>query len=298
MTPESDFVLPFQLEKASIRGRFVRLKSSVGDILDRHEYPPLINRLLTELIALTTALSHLFKFESVFTLQITGDGPVRLMVVDITHEGGIRACARFDEEAVKKLPISTDPIQTIVGGGYLAFTIVQNNTDDRYQGIVELQGTTLTDCLHHFFRQSDQLDTGVVVFSQTDKVNTSDHLASALIIQRMPTSTGVSGEAIEGENDAWIRSLSILGTSTAEEMLSGSLSHSDLLFRLFWEDGVRVFEQHHLFAKCRCSEDRVKEMLETFSQTDLQDMIKNNLISVTCEFCNQSYTFDPKALKV
>lgn len=94
----SDFVLPFQLEKMPVRGRLVRLKYSIQDILERHQYPSPVNHLLEELIALSTALANLFKFEGIFTLQISGDGPVRLMIVDITHEGKIRACARYDKE--------------------------------------------------------------------------------------------------------------------------------------------------------------------------------------------------------
>jgi molecular chaperone Hsp33 len=295
-TPLSDFVIPFQLEKASIRGRLVRLKDTMRDILDRHKYPPLVNRLLAELIALSTALANFFKYEGVFTLQITGDGPVRLMVVDVTHEGEVRACARFDEEAVSKLILSTASIHPIFGTGYLAFTIVQNNSDDRYQGIVDLDGTTLSDCLHHFFRQSDQLETGIVVYSRAEDSNIPDHLASALIIQRMPSSPGLSFETIEAENDGWLRSLSILGTTTALEMLSSELPADDLLFRLFWEDGIRIFPNRPLIAKCRCSKDRVETMLKTFSASDIEDMIEDESISVTCEFCNQSYIFDPQTL--
>ncbi len=296
MDPISDFVLPFQLEKVSIRGRLVRLKHSMRDILERHQYPPLVNRLLEELIALSAALANLFKFEGVFTLQVSGDGPVRLMVVDITHEGEIRACARFDEEKVLKLPISTTSIHPIVGTGHLAFTIDQNNIDERYQGVVDLSGTTLSECLHHFFRQSDQLETGVVAFSKTEGLNTSDYLAASLIIQRMPTSSGLSFEALEAESDGWLRSLSILGTATAKELLSGDLSAQDLLFRLFWEDGIRIFENRPITAKCRCSEDRISQMLKTFSTSDIQEMIQDGKISVTCEFCNQEYVFDPQIL--
>src|SRR3954470_23128375 len=101
MDATTDFVLPFQLENASIRGRLVRLKGSLKDILDRHNYPPLVNRMLEELVALGVGLASLFKFEGVFTLQVSGDGPLRLMVVDVTHEGEIRACARFDEQKVR-----------------------------------------------------------------------------------------------------------------------------------------------------------------------------------------------------
>ena len=293
---ESDFILPFQLEKASIRGRLVRLNKSVRDILARHNYPPLVNRLLEELIALSTALANLFKFDGVFTVQVSGDGPIRLMVVDVTHVGEIRACARFNEEAVLKLPLSTPTIHPILGSGYLAFTLTQGNPDDRYQGIVELNGATLTECLHHFFRQSDQLETGLVVFTKTETISTCDHLAAALIIQKMPGTTNLSFDALEEENDAWLRSLSILGTATASELLSANLSNQDLLFRLFWEDGIRVFDVQPLIEKCRCSRDRVESMLKTFSLEDIQEMIEDEKISVTCEFCNQEYNFDPQTL--
>jgi len=297
MDPTSDFILPFQLEKMPIRGRLVRLKYNLQDILERHQYPPIVNHLLEELIALSIALANLFKFEGIFTLQVSGDGPVRLMIVDITHEGGIRACARYDKEKVMKLPPSTTSIHPILGTGHMAFTIDQNSTDDRYQGIVELSGSTLPECLHHFFRQSDQLETGIVAFSHVENATISDHLAAALIIQRMPTPSGLSFEAIEEENDGWLRSLSILGTVTAKEMLSSSLSAQDLLFRLFWEDGIRIFENRSITAKCRCSQDRIFQMLKTFSASDIQGMIEDGKISVTCEFCNQTYIFDPKTLE-
>jgi molecular chaperone Hsp33 len=161
---------------------------------------------------------------------------------------------------------------------------------------VELNGATLSECLHHFFRQSDQLETGLVVFTKTESVSTSDHLAAALIIQRMPGATNLSFDELEGENDAWLRSLSILGTATASELLSVNLSNQDLLFRLFWEDGIRVFDVQPLIEKCRCSQDRVESMLKTFSLEDIQDMIQDEKISVTCEFCNQEYIFDPQTL--
>lgn len=296
MDPLSDFVLPFHLEKASIRGRLVRLKYSMRNILERHQYPLLVNRLLEELIALSTALANLFKFEGIFTLQVSGDGPVRLMVVDLTHDGKIRACARYDTEKVMKLPLSTTSIHPILGTGHMVFTIDQNDKDDRYQGIVELSGSTLSECLHHFFRQSDQLETGVVAFSNSEDLNTTNHLAAALIIQRMPTPPGLSFEAIEEENDGWLRSLSILGTVTAKELLSDDLSAQDLLFRLFWEDGIRIFENRVIMAQCRCSENRILEMLKTFSTSDIREMIEDEKISVTCEFCNQKYLFDPQNL--
>lgn len=295
MKPKSDFVLPFQLENTPIRGRLVQLNTSIQDIVGRHQYPPIVNRLLGELIALSSALANFFKFEGIFTLQVNGDGPIRIMIVDVTHEGAIRAYARFDSEKIAKLPLSTTSLHTLLGTtGYLAFTLDQNNTEDRYQGIVELSGVTFAECLHHFFRQSDQLETGIIVFSKADEEVSSDHLAGALIIQCMPSGSGLSYEAIEEIKDAWLRSLSILGTTTPSELLSSQLSAQELLFRLFWEEGVRVFEERPLIAKCRCSRDRVSSMLKTFSPGDIQHMVKDGKITVTCEFCNQEYVFDPQ----
>lgn len=295
MKLSSDFILPFQLDNVSVRGRLVKLKKSMQEILENHQYPFLVNQLLEELVSLTTALASLFKFEGIFTLQVSGDGPIRLMVVDMTHEGHIRTCARFDEEKIMKLPKTTKSLHMLVGVGNMALTIDQDHSNDRYQGVVQLEGSTLSECLHHFFRQSDQLETGVVAFAQSEN-NPEGSLTGALIIQRMPLASHLSVEEIEQENDGWLKSLSILGTSTAKELLSEDLSAEDFLFRLFWEDGVRVFEKRSVIAKCRCSEDRIFQMLKTFSSTDVQDMIENGKISVTCEFCSQLYEFDPQAL--
>lgn len=296
MDLKSDYVIPFQLEDVPVRGRLVRLKDSVKEIIERHQYPPIVNQFLTQLIALTTALSQLFKFESLFTLQIKSDGPIRLMIVDVTHEGEIRACARFDDSEVSKISPSTTSIYSVFGTGHLAFTIVQNNADDRYQGIVELNGPTLSDCLHHFFRQSDQLETGIVVYADTQSADSTNHVAGAIIVQRMPAPALSDNTSRDLEEDRWLKILSILGTATSEELLSKELEGQDVLYRLFWEDGVRVFSNRKIIAKCRCSRERVEDMLKTFSQTDIQDMIKDEQISVSCEFCNQEYLFDPTSL--
>lgn len=296
MTSPSDFVLPLSLEKSPIRGRLVRLKGSMQSILERHKYPSVVNQLLAELVALAAALADLFKFEGIFTLQVSGDGPIRLMVVDITYEGEVRACARFDEEKVLKLPPLMTSVYTLFGTGHLAFTIDQAHSEERYQGVVDLSGSTFSECLHHFFRQSDQLETGIIVFAREQNIHTDNHLSAALIIQRMPPSSSLTFDEIEKENDAWLRALSLLGTATAQELLSADLTADDILFRLFWEEGVRVFEKRPLMEKCRCSEKRIKEMLQTFTTQDIDEMAQDGAISVTCEFCSQHYRFDPGTL--
>jgi len=117
-----------------------------------------------------------------------------------------------------------------------------------------------------------------------------------MILQKMPSASYLSFEAIEAENDAWLRALSFLGTATAPELLSADLPAQEVLLRLFHEEGIRTFETRPIVAKCRCSEGRIAEMLKTFSASDIQEMVQDEKISVTCEFCNQSYTFDPQTL--
>jgi molecular chaperone Hsp33 len=236
------------------------------------------------------ALVSGFKFDGIFTLQISGNGPLHLLVVDITSSGNVRACARFDEESINAISLKKHSVQSIIGAGYLAFTIDQNTSDDRYQGTVELTGPTLAQCLHHFFRQSEQLATGVTVATNLTSDKES-YKAAALYVQRIPNHAASDFSEIESENDGWLKTLSILGTTTSTELLDKSLPENDLLYRLFWEDGCRVFDEKHVQPQCRCSKERIESMLKTFSEGDIRDMVVDNKITVTCEFCSQTYDF-------
>ena len=167
-----DHVQPFQLENAAARGRLVRLGSAADTVIRGHGYPEPVAALLTQALALAALVAGVFKFDGIFSLQAKGDGPIGLLVADLTSDGALRGFAQFDAEAVSALDDSwrDGPVPRLLGGGYLAFTIDQGQDTDSYQGIVDLTGATLADCAHNYFRQSDQFDGVVKLTSGLDGV--------------------------------------------------------------------------------------------------------------------------------
>ncbi len=284
-----DTVVPFQLENSAVRGRLVRLDDQMWKIIDQHTYPASINGYLAQATVLGIALTNCFKFDGLFTLQITGDGPLRMLVIDIEDQKFVRGCARFDEELLAKLS-DTDlkNIQKIFGQGTLVFTIDPKSGDDRYQGIVELTGTTLSETTHHFFRQSEQLETGIVLGHSDDR---TDLASGALMIQRLPLAQNATQDEKDDMDDQWIHALSVVGSVTRKELLDRTLSNNDLLYRLFWENGVRTYDPQAIDARCRCSQVKIKDMLDGFSKLDRKEMLFDDKITVTCEFCGVGYSF-------
>jgi molecular chaperone Hsp33 len=165
--PPDDIVQPFQIDGNSLRGRLVRLGPVVDDILARHAYPGPIAVLLAETLALCAALAATLKFDGVFSIQARGDGPVNLLVADVSTGGEIRGYARYEPERLSGIDTRDDqspaPIARLLGSGYLAFTVDQGANTELYQGIVALEGDTLAECVHHYFRQSEQLPTRVLL---------------------------------------------------------------------------------------------------------------------------------------
>lgn len=292
MIDNFDCVIPFHLEKSNIRGRLVRLDGMVQDIIKHHHYPPLVNYYLAQAIALSLAIVSCFKFQGIFTLQITGNGPLKLLVVDINKEGHVRACARFDADKIAALGESDlQNSVRVFGEGYFAFTIDPEQDENRYQGMVELTGTSLAEAAHHFFRQSEQLETGLILASSLHGPTEATLAAAAVMIQRMPLPTNVSIEDKERLDDEWIHAMSLVGSVTKKELLDRQVSNESLLYRLFWENGVRVHKLKAYISQCRCSSSKIQDMLRTFSATEIKDMIMDEKISVTCEFCGRQYDF-------
>lgn len=288
-----DFILPFALEGQPVRGRLVRLGPLVDDILGRHAYPKPVAGLLGELLTLSALLGDALKFDGIFSLQTKGEGPVRLMVADKTSAGDLRAYAQFDEAAVERIAKETEnpSLPRLTGPGYLAFTVDQGPDTDRYQGIVELNGETLVDCIHHYFRQSEQIRTAIVFADGRDA--DGKRRTSAIMLQRMPAPADATrAPEEEVDDEPWRRACLLLSTVTRQELNDRSLAPNDLLFRLFHEDGVRVFDRRALQARCRCSRERVERTLAQLPHDDLVELIEDDRLTVTCEFCNRSYGFD------
>lgn len=284
-----DIVLPFHLEKSEIRGRLVRLDESMKTIIRQHQYPELVNQYLGQAAALSLAIINCFKLDGKFTLQISGDGPLRLLIIDANSQGHLRACARFNEENLKKLSgEERNKLHHVFGTANMVMTLDPTISSETYQGVVELIGTSLAASANHFFKQSEQLETGIVAVSSQVPGTLS---SAALMIQRLPLPKDITPDEKEQLDDKWIHALSLTGSASKKELLDPTLTNRDILFRLFWEEGVRVHKAKPYEAHCRCSTDRIKEMLNTFTGDDRQDMLQDDLISVTCEFCGTTYTY-------
>lgn len=274
----------------------------LSEIMGRHEYPPPVAILLSEVATLTVLLSSMLKHEGVFTLQISGDGPIRLLVADVTTKGELRAHAGFDAAAVKKLAKRKKDFKNhyyhLIGQGVISFTVDQGEEgrSNRYQGIVELKGQSIIDAIQHYFAQSEQIKTA---FHLSVHPQDGQWRTGAVMIQQIPDSGGIPEEnepkTEELAMEDWTRAAMLLKTCTEEEMLSPKLNSTDLLFRLFHEDGVRVYPQHHVRFGCRCSRERVITILKTIPRAELDDICKKDgHVSISCQFCSQKYDFDQK----
>ncbi len=289
MSVAENHVLPFQIEGANVRGRLVRLGSAYREILSPHNYPAPVASMLGEMFALTAALATSLKFDGIFIMQTQADGPIGMMVADVASNGGMRGYARYSDDAFADDADIEPSVPHLLGNGNLAFTVDQGRDTDRYQGITALEGATLAECAQAYFRQSEQLETAILLAA--DPVSAR---AGALMIQRM-----AGGERDDDlEDDAWRTAVILMSSMTTDELLDPAISDQDLLLRLYHDSGVRVFDKIELRYHCRCSGDKVAETLAAFSAEELQDMKEDDgRIVATCEFCRTEYAFDDKALE-
>ncbi|WP_196259884.1 Hsp33 family molecular chaperone [Pelagibacterium limicola] len=313
--PESgdDVAVPFALETFDSRGRVVRLGDALDTIISRHGYPEPVARLLGEAITLAALIGSSLKFEGRFILQSRTDGPVSLLVVDFDTPDGLRAYARYDADVIAEAVRNgkASPAE-LLGKGILALTVDQGVHMDRYQGIVALEGHEgLEEVAHTYFQQSEQIPTrvrlAVAEYSERGRPG-SRWRAGGVLLQHLPE-TGIShmpdlpgdgdfeNEATADpdfvEDDGWTEAKALLDTLTDAELADPDLSSERLLFRLYHEAGVRVFEPQPLVERCTCSAERVEQMIHDFSPEDRTDMVVDGEIEVVCEFCSTHYHFNP-----
>ncbi len=286
--PFGDLVQPFQIEDLGLRGRLVRLGDCLDDAFARHGYPEPVAGLLAETMTLCVVLASALKFDGVFGLQAQGDGPVALLAADLTSDGEVRGFAKFDGERVDATAAAGAVVPRLLGAGHLAFTVDQGPDTERYQGITELQGATIAECAQTYFRQSEQLETAILL---TARPAGDGARAAGLMIQRLPGG-GEGTPERDDDDEAWRRAVILLGSITGGELLDAALAPADLLYRLYHEDGVRLFRQRPVRHACRCSRRRVARTLASFPQAEVEAMAEAGRVTVTCEFCLAEYGFD------
>ena len=297
-------ILPFYLADGSsdvalIRGRMASVGTAATTIIERHEYPDLVGRLQAEALALAACLSSTLKFDGVFTLQAKGNGLVRTLFADITDSGNLRGYCVLDEDqsqlAALQIAQPNDEavhIVPLMGGGYIAFTVDDDATGGRYQGIVELDGPHLSSAAMRWFENSEQTDTTVLCAAEK---GSSGWQASALILQRIATEGGDAASAAGvkvASDDAWHMAKTLLSSVTRSELLDPDLTSEEIIFRLFNSMAPHVAPARAVSDQCRCDVQKIESMLTQLSVDDVNDLADpDGELHITCEFCKTERVF-------
>ncbi|KIT17015.1 Hsp33 family molecular chaperone HslO [Jannaschia aquimarina] len=313
-----DTVLPFQLDASDIRGRVARLDGVLDEVLRQHDYPPQIEALVAEMALLTALIGQTIKLRWKLSLQVRGDGPARLIATDYygpTEDGQparIRAYASFDRDRL--LAHVRDEPFDLIGKGYFAILIDQGKDMAPYQGITPIAGGSLSACAETYFAQSEQISTRFALSHgrPTEPGVEEGWRAGGVMLQHMPkASPYASGEGGSGEGglltasdildddgqENWNRANLLLDTTEDLELIGPSVSPTDLLVRLFHEEGPRVFDPQPIRFGCTCSSERVRQSLSIYSAKDIAHMTtEDGIVTADCQFCGAHYEFEPETL--
>jgi molecular chaperone Hsp33 len=297
LVKHQDLVQPFMLHNSIVRGRMVRLDDTLNEILSAHQYPEAVALLLAELLLLSSMLATQLPEGGILTLQIKTEGAVSFMVCDVLHNGGVRGYANvIDIDAIN----NGATMQQILGRGYLAITL-DTTYGEPYQGIVPLEGDSISEAVAHYFSQSQQLH--VLFRNYIGKIG-EKYIASGIMLERMPELAFESDKVknAEFQNDAndaqnWDYYKLLLATATKIELTDLYLAPSALLYRLFNEGGVWVYDTHKISKNCRCSREKILKILGSMPEAELVEMQVDGEISVVCQFCNKEELFTLIPLK-
>lgn len=289
LTDRDDVLAPFQIEGEAVRGRIARLGRAMDEILGGHGYPPSVATLLGETVLVAALVGDSLKFPEgeggKLIVQATGDGPVRLLVADYTMGGGVRGFAHFDPERVRQVELDArrpGPAH-LLGDATLAMTIDRGPDFERYQSFVPLDSPTLAEAAEGYFERSEQVPTRLKL--AVGRAPDGTWRAGGALLQQ------VASDALRGDTaEAWMRSAALFESLSPEEQLDPGLSLARLLYRLFHEDGVRIFPPTALARRCGCSSERIQSVLASFPEDEVAAMVEaDGLIRVTCEYCSQTY---------
>ncbi len=311
-----DIVLPFGTIRSRMAGRIVRLGEVVDRVLLGHDYPVAVSEALGEALALTALLGQPIKAGGRLILQTKTDGPLRFLVAQYDSPGALRGYAAFDTEKVAALAAGGRVAPgVLLGQGRMALTVDPGGEQESHQGIIALEGGSLAEAANAYFRQSEQLPTFIALavarhMTPLPKVTPEGAVpdrgwrwrAGGLVLQHVPVAGGdprpdetpeERDARLDGSDDEdWLRVSTLAATVEVHELTDPTLSPERLLLRLFHEEGVRVSPEVQIAARCRCSRDRIKGFLDSFTPQDRESMRESDGgISVTCEFCSTRYRF-------
>ncbi len=284
-----DQLQKFLFQQAAVRGEFVEIGKAWSQIQSNHHYPSPVTRLLGEMTGAAVLLCGNIKFNGALILQIQGDGPVRLLVVECDSNLHIRATAKLDPEAVIREDASFTDLINAHGQGRFVITLDPHDKvpgQQPYQGIVSLAGDTIAHVIENYMKQSEQLDTRI-------QLAADEHVIRGLLLQKMPSKTGADGisEKSEEEENAWQHLAALTSTLKPKEMLETDID--TLRHRLFWEEDVYLFDPLTPAFQCTCSRDKVAHMLKMLGEKEVNDaLFEQGDLSIGCDFCGQSYPFN------
>ncbi|MBL4827926.1 MAG: Hsp33 family molecular chaperone HslO [Spongiibacteraceae bacterium] len=275
----TDQLQRFIFENTDIRGELARLDQSYLDAIATHHYPEPVARLLGEFLTAVALLSATLKFEGMVSLQARSKGQIPLIMAEASSDQTLRAIAREADQA------SSDDFKTLLADGQLAISIIPSK-GKRYQGIVALDGHNLAECLQDYFRQSEQLATRLWLYSDSQR-------ATGMLLQALPSSEQTDSQNSQKD---WEHICHLTDTLTEEEILS--LEFEKLLYRLYHQEQVRLFEATPLSYQCSCSRQRTLEVLKALGQEEAEKIVhEHGSIEVDCEFCHQHYHFTNKDIQ-
>lgn len=269
---DNDVLSRFVIERTNVRGELVHLDATWRAILERKDYPEPVRELLGQALAAAALLITTVKLNGSMTLQIQGDGPVSLLVVQAKADRTLRGLAHWQD------PVMPGPLAQLLGSARMAITLDPGVERERYQGIIAIDTeASLAEAIEGYFTRSEQLATRLWLAA-------GDERAAGMLLQALPGETD--------DADAWNRSVQLGDTVKQEELLE--LPQREVLRRLFHEEDVRVFEPEPVSFRCTCSRERIETVLRSLGYDEVQGIIvEQGRVSVDCEFCNQNYLFDP-----
>jgi len=278
-----------------VRGRLVRLGPAIDEILTRHDYPAAVANLLGETCALAALVGSSLKFEGRLIVQAQGKGPAPYVVADYDTKGALRGYCRYDEKRLEEIQagFAAPGARTLLGEGVFIMTIDQGPEMERYQGVTPIEGETLALCAERYFAQSEQVPTRVrLAVGRADRGEGQRWRAGGMLLQNI-----AEDEARGATAEAWREAQFLFETLGEDELIDPALSAETLLYRLFHEQGVRLFPARPLVAFCRCSEERILTVLKAFDAGEREEMVEpDGHIHVTCEYCSRIYKVEPASV--